>query len=66
MPKEEQDLIQSIMEKAQWLSGDQRAKYLTGVHDGLAAAMEIALSFNLNLAENKDVKSFFEWLVNEK
>jgi len=66
MPQEEKDLIQLIMEKAQWLSGDQRAKYLTGVHDGLAVAMEIALSLNLNLAENKDIKSFSEWLDNEK
>jgi hypothetical protein len=66
MLQKEKELIDLIMEKMQWLSGDQKAKYLCGVQDGLAVATEIALSLNLNLAENAAIKSFCDWLDHQK
>lgn len=66
MPQPEKELTALIIEKAQWLSGDQKAKYLCGVQDGLAVAMEIASALKVDLTENEDIKSFRHWLDLQK
>jgi hypothetical protein len=66
MPQREQELTEMIIGKTHWLSGDQKSKYLSGVRDGLAAVLEIADSVGLKLAENEKIKSFYQWLENER